>query len=53
MPYDVDLVLCIDGTSSMASHIEKMKENIIKLLDGILLEARTLALVVSNFRIKK
>lgn len=52
MAYVVDIVLCIDGTSSMASHIERIKETAIKLLDGILLEARTRVLQVSNLRVK-
>lgn len=50
--FDVDIVLCIDGTGSMRPIIEMTKQNAINLPDDIMREAREQGKEISNLRIK-
>lgn len=50
--YDVDIVLCIDGTKSMFPMINKVKENALSLSDDILRVAQQKKKRIDNLRIK-
>lgn len=52
MAYDLDIVLCIAGTSDMSPYMETIKNTVAKLPDDILLNAQVRASEVSNLRIK-
>ncbi len=50
--YDVDLVLCIDGTASMRPVIDMVKGNALRLYDDICQEAQANAKKITSFRVK-
>lgn len=50
--YDVDLVLCIDGTRSMSPIIEQTKKNVLNLPDDILREATAQSKKIDNLRVR-
>lgn len=52
LDYDVDIVLCIDATGSMAPVIETVKARAVQLPDDLMEEMRRKGKHVSNLRIK-
>lgn len=50
--YDVDLVLCIDGTGSMGPIIEMTKKNALNLPEDIMRKAEDLEMKISSLRMR-
>ena len=52
LEYNIDVVMCIDGTKSMEPYIEQIKETARHFYDGFILEMAIAEKAVDKFRIK-